>query len=358
MSSVLLVEPITFGPNPKTKDNALIQSMTVSNAMADMDRSRVCALVSDLSEFFESQCGIHAVVIRQASEPKLHIRPLIDKGQSVCVADNLSFHNFVDAEGVIQRRVVVFHPMSPLRRGELARKQLVDQITSVAEAGAAVEVIDLRGYEAEDKFLEGSGSLVFSPGCRYVYMAVSQRSDPEVLDTLCSRENLNIPASNRFLLRSKDGLPHTNVLGWCGHGICAWCFNNLVFETEDAETAFYDHLSQSYSCVMELSEGEMHGFAGSAVEVFMRPSGVNDGSAHNALVISESALAALSPKNRTLLNDWYDVDHIHTFYGEMLERRCGTSLPSCIALSYTHGSCPPAPEQESICEMLKLGDRK
>lgn len=358
MSSVVLVEPIAFGPDPQTKERKLIQSMNVSNAQADMDRAQVCALVTELGAFFANDCGIHTVVIHQAREPKQYRAPLEEKGQSVCVADSLSFHNFVDTDGVIQRRIVVFYPVSPLRRGELARKQLLNQITTVAEASAAVELVDLRGYEAENKFLEGSGSLVFSPGGRFVYMAVSSRSHPEVLATLCSPENLNIPPQNRFLLRSKDGLPHTNVLGWCGAGICAWCIDNLVFDSEDDEVAFYDHLSQSYTCVLELSEKEMYGFAGSAVEVPVQPLDASAGAAHYALVISETALAALAPKNRAMLDDWYDVDNIHTFYGEVLERRCGTSLPSCIAAAYTHGSRPPQPTQQSTCALLHLGEEK
>jgi hypothetical protein len=358
MSSVVLVEPIAFGPDPQTKDNKLIQSMNVSNAKADMDRAQVCTLVTELGAFFAKECGIHTAVIHQAREPKPYRGPLESKGQSVCVADSLSFHNFVDADGVIQRRIVVFYPMSPLRRCELARKQLLNQITSVAETSAAVELVDLRGYETENKFLEGSGSLVFSPGGRYVYMLASPRSHPDVLSTLCAPENLNIPPQNRFLLRSREGLPHTNVLGWCGAGICAWCIDGLVFDNEDDEVAFYDHLSQSYSCVLELSEQEMYGFAGSAIEVPVQPVGGEAGAAHYALVISETALAALSPKNRTMLDDWYSVDNIHTFYGEVLERRCGTSLPSCIAASYTHGSRPPAPTQPSTCEVLHLGEEK
>ncbi|KPI86739.1 hypothetical protein ABL78_4209 [Leptomonas seymouri] len=356
MSSIVLVSPITFGPDPKTKGNALISSMNVSCAQADMDRSQVCTLVDELEDFFSNGCGIRTVVIHQSREPKHSRRLLQEKGGSVCVAESLSFHNIVDTDGVIQRRIVVFYPMSPLRRGELAQKQVIERIKNFAESSDAVELIDLRGYESEGKYLEGSGSLVFSPGCRYVYMAVSQHSDPDVLDTLCSPENLNIHPEKRFLLRAMDGLPHTNVLGWCGTGICAWCIVNLGFATEGDEVAFFDHLFACYSRVLELSEAEMLSFGGCAVEVPTQPVGADAHSVQYALVLSESALAALSPKNHAMLVDWYGASNIHTFYGEVLERRLGTSLPSCMAASYTHGPRQPMTTQESTCDVLHLGE--
>ncbi|KAG5493319.1 hypothetical protein GH5_02062 [Leishmania sp. Ghana 2012 LV757] len=355
MSSVILVNPIAFGPNPKTTDNALIQSMHVGNAKADMDRSQVCALVTELEAFFKVNCGIHTVVVHQSREPKPYRGPLEDHGESVFVADSLSVHNVVDDDGVIQRRLVVFYPMSPHRQGELARKQLVNHITKVAEESATIELIDLRPFEEEGKYLEGSGSLVFGPGGRYVYTAISQRSHPDVLEALCRPENLNIAPQNRFLLRCKSAVPHTNLLGWCGTGICAWAISSLVFDVEEEEVAFYDHLSESYSCVLELSESEMEKFAGSALEVPVQPRSAGTGSVHPILVISETALAALTPKNRELLLHWYGKENVHTFYGEVLERRCGTSLPSCIAASYTLGSRPPVPTQPSTNEVLRLG---
>ncbi|KAG5468393.1 hypothetical protein LSCM1_02373 [Leishmania martiniquensis] len=355
MSSVILVNPIAFGPNPKTKDNALIQSMHVGNTKADMDRSQVCALVTELETFFKVNCGIHTVVVHQSREPKSYRGTLEDRGESVFVADSLSVHNVVDDDGVIQRRLVVFYPMSPHRQGELARKQLLNHITKVAEESTTIELIDLRPFEAEGKYLEGSGSLIFGPGGKYVYTVISQRSHPEVLEALCLPENLNIAPQNRFLLRCKSAVPHTNLLGWCGTGICAWAISSLLFEGEEETAAFYDHLSEAYSCLLELSEDEMEKFAGSALEVLVQPRSAGAGSVHNILVISETALAGLTPKNRELLINWYGKDNVHTFYGEVLERRCGSSLPSCIAASYTLGPRPPVPTQLSTNEMLRLG---
>ncbi|CAM38651.1 conserved hypothetical protein [Leishmania braziliensis MHOM/BR/75/M2904] len=357
MTSVILVDPLTFGPDPKTKDNALIQSMHVSNARADMDHSQVCSLVTELETFFKVNCGISTVVVHQSREPRPYRGPLEERGESVCVADGLSIHNVVDDNGVITRRLIVFYPMNPYRQGELARKQLVNHITKAAEESATIELIDLRPFEEEGKYLEGSGSLIFSPGGRYVYMVVSPRSHPEVLEALCRPENLNIAPQNCFLLRCKSMIPHTNLLGWCGTGICAWAISSLLFNEEE-EVAFYEHLSATYSCILELSEGEMEKFAGSALEVPVQPRSASAGNAHYVLVISETALAALGSKSRELLMNWYGKENVHTFYGEVLERRCGTSLPSCIAASYTLGSRPPVPSQPSTIEVLRLGTDK
>lgn len=358
MSSAVLVNPIAFGPAPGTKDNALIESMHVSNAKADMDRAQVCTLVTEMAAFLGGVCGVRTVVIHQSREPKPYRTPLEERGESVCVADALTLHDVVNEQGSIERRLVVFYPMSPLRQGELARQQLVNQITKVAEASAAVELIDLRPFEEEGKYLEGAGSLVFSPGGEFVYMALTQRSHPAVLDALCRPENLNIPPQNRFLLRCRSDVPHTNVLGWCGTGICAWAMSSVAFDDEEAQEAFYHHLDSAYRCVLQLSEAEMTSFAGSALEVPVQPTDGGVESTRCVLVMSDTALAGLSPKNRATLMDWYGTENVHTFYGQVLERRCGTSLPSCIAASYTIGSRPPLPTQPSTVEVLELGAAK
>lgn len=358
MTSALLVEPLSFGPNPLTKDNPLIQSLKVSNAKAEMDKAQACSVVAGISSLLSSDCGISTCVVRQSQEPKALRTVLEEKGESICIAHSLSFHDIIDDAGTIDRRIIVFYPMSPLRRAELANSQIVSAITRVADTNDMVELIDLRPFEGDSKYLEGTGSLVFSTTCRFVYMLHSARSHPDVLDVLCSPENLNIPVKNRFLFhcnlpgRVIDMLPHTSVLGWCGNGICAWALSSIYFDTEEEQQAFYEHLAQEYRCVLDLSPNELYGFSGNALEVPQWVAGADEPTM--CLMISDSAFAALTAENRKKLVDWYGGRNIRTLYGEVVERRCGTSLQSCVALSYTMGSVPIDPKETPTVEYLQL----
>lgn len=93
-------------------------------------------------------------------------------------------------------------------------------------------------------------------------MSRSSRTDDGIFQIVCNEENLNIPPKNRFVFRSalpgKNGgenvVYHTNVIGWCGKGICAWGLDFMQFDNEGEKEAFYHHLEEEYECVIKLSK--------------------------------------------------------------------------------------------------------
>eukprot|EP00796_Vickermania_ingenoplastis_P004359 gene4359-3170_t len=341
MSSVLFVEPMRFFANKKAARNPFCRPMKdVSATTESMDTGKVCTLLVELGEKLEKRGVASRKVVLSAEK----------KGEAVLAGHTMSVHNFTDDQGNIVRRLVVLYPVSPFRQEELAKKQ-VDQPLSADES--EVEIVDLRGFQKSNQFLEGTASVVFSADGRFVYMARSARSSEAVLDVLCSEENLNIPKENRFVfdaaVPTKDGdvpVEFTNVLGWCGNGICAWCLDFIRFDDPEEQERFYSHLEQEYEVVVELTPEETLAFAGTAFEV-TSPNG------DSALFLPETAKKALSLNSNKAIKKWYG-NSIVPVYSEVLERRCGTGVPSVMVLSQTHGPRVPAANQKSTLAVLGI----
>lgn len=350
MSSALFVSPLRFFSNPKAHPNPLRSNVThVSATVEALDTNNVCSLIAEISDKLIAN-GIDAKSSALKMEKKCISYIYEAKGEAVLAAHTMSFHNFVDENGTITRRLVVLYPCSPFRQEELPKKQIEEPLL---RDESDVEIVDLRGFEKSNRFLEGTASLVFSACGKYVYMARSSRSNEEVLDVLCSPENLNIPPENRFVfeasLPAKNGFARaefTNVLGWCGWGICAWCLDYLRFDTPEEQERFYTHLETSYEVVVELTPRELMSFAGTAFEV-TSPDG------RCTLFLPETARKGFSIDNYKALKAWYG-DKIIPVFTEVLERRCGCGIPSIMIASKTHGSVPPNSNQVSTLRLLGI----
>lgn len=143
MSSVLFVEPISFGSNVAIKDNAFISSASVSASKAQSDQTIAFQLLHEMQDRLKAE-GYDARLIHSLHEFRGKYT-YGDKGDAIFPNNYISFHNFTDGEGKITRRVVILYPMSPYRQGELPARQIEKKLTTAAEDGA-LELIDLRGF--------------------------------------------------------------------------------------------------------------------------------------------------------------------------------------------------------------------
>lgn len=361
MSFVLFVEPIMFGADPRIQDNKFIVAAEVSEAEAQKDQRLAEELLRDQRTRI-SRHGVQAMVLRLRDEPNPHAQ-YGSKGDAIFPNNSISFHNFTDAEGKITRRLVILYPMSTYRRGELPKAQLIDKLEAAAEEGL-IELVDLRGFEEAGRCLEGTGALNFSADGRYVYMSRSGRTDDEVLDIVCAPENLNIPPERRFVFSSsipssrraeEDVIYHTNIVGWCGRGVCAWGLEFMHFDSDAGAERFYNHLEQAYQLVLQLNEEEVKGFAGNSIEHILN---YEDGTEVHVLCMSETAERALQEEHYQALAEWYGGrENLLSFYGEVLERRTGGSIRCTQAASVTHGDTVPAEGEKTILEVCGIKEK-
>lgn len=350
MSSALFVVPLSVFTNPKGARNPFRRPLKeVSASHESLDTGKLCTLQEELKEKLQKR-GVDARSIVLSMEKKCTHYLYSGKGEAFLASNSMSIHDFTDEEGNIARRMLVLYPMTPFRQGELAKKQVE---TAINNDTSEVEIVDLRGFESSQQYLEGTASLIFSADGRFVYMARSARSSEAVLDVLCNEENLNIPPENRFIfdavVPSKSGdvpVELTNVLGWCGRGICSWCLDFIKFDDPAEQERFYSHLESEYEVVVELSPEEALAFGGSAFEV-------TDNQQKHSLFISERGLKSLSMANAKALKKWYGSSLVPV-YSEVVERRFGTGASNLAILSITHGPAVPHANQPSTLARLRI----
>ena len=154
-----------------------------------------------------------------------------------------------------------------------------------------MDVVDYSASEQQEKYLEGTGSLVLDHVNKIAYASLSQRTHSKVLKQFC--HDFGYEAVT-FQSESEDGRPiyHTNVM------MCvASKFGLVGLETiaDKAERTVVQNLLEATGKeVIELTPGQIANFAGNAIEL------------HNEkgklLVLSARAASALSDKQRATVD--------------------------------------------------------
>jgi len=267
--AVLMVRPAAFGYNPETAGSNAFQKPA------------------------QAGCGPQAQAAARAEFEGL-VRALLSEGVSVCVAEDSPDPPKPDA--IFPNNWVSFHedgtlvlyPMeAPSRRRE-RRQEIIDH--AVQELGFRVRhLIDLMHYEAQGKFLEGTGSLVLDHSERVAYACASSRTHPQLVRTW-AQELRYEPVI--FEATDREGLPlyHTNVLMCIGARMAI--VGTEAIAPKDRERVV-GRLQAGGREVIEIGHAEIAQFGGNMLELGTWDEALGDS---RVLVMSDSARRALQPE--------------------------------------------------------------
>ena len=167
-NTVLMIRPIQFRMNEQTSVNNYYQKTpenTLPEAVNKMAVKEFDGLVRKLKK-----AGIHVIVVKDTKE--------FDTPDSIFPNNWISFH----ANGTIG-----LYPMFAENR-RLERKESV--LEAVEAQGFVVKnVVDYTAAEADNLFLEGTGSILLDRVNNKAYCAISDRADEELFIEFC--EDLN-----------------------------------------------------------------------------------------------------------------------------------------------------------------------
>lgn len=267
-SSVVLIRPHRFTPNPETAADNAFQA-TGEHLHADALAESAYAEVTRLAHALEA-AGI-TVHLFEDQDPT---RP-----DSVFPNNWLSTH----AGG----HVAVFPMYVPSRRRE-RRPDIVDFLKSRYRVQ---DVIDYSGLEPDGVFLEGTGAMVLDHQDRVAYVARSHRADPVALERFCTNFGYE---PMLFDATDPEGTPiyHTNVM-MCVATDFALVALDLI-RSEVRRRQVVERLASSGRAVVDLTPHQIKEFAGNAIELQGR-----DG---RVLVLSGRAY-------RSLTGDQKDIIH-------------------------------------------------
>ena len=204
-SRILMISPNKFRNNELTIVDNSFQSRQVNNtsisdnAISEFERLKETILKKDIS--------VHA--LDDDSE--------FDTPDAVFPNNWISFHKSHKA---------VLYPMYASNR-RLERKS--STLEKLSNQGLNIEIIkDYSHFENDNKFLEGTGSVVLDRKNKFAYCSISSRSDNELLKLFCSEMNYTpIVFNSRY--QSKP-IYHTNVMMSICNNFSIICLDSIKDE--------------------------------------------------------------------------------------------------------------------------------
>jgi hypothetical protein len=178
-------------------------------------------------------------------------------------------------------RVILYPMQAPNRRLE----RRIDVLDWLRKIFVITEVLDESPFEAEGKYLEGTGSLVFDHVNRVAYASRSPRTDEALVNRICQLLQYQPVV---FDAVDEEGRPiyHTNVVMCVGTRFAVICLDAIQREAD--QDAVLDQLARSGHRVVAISYAQMRAFAGNMLEVA-------DMEGQPYVLISQTALASLLP---------------------------------------------------------------
>lgn len=262
---ILLVKPAHFTFNKETAGSNAFQNLL--NEKEEFIKQKVLLEFENFASTLRSK-GVQVTVVEDT--------PMPVKPDAVFPNNWASFHE----DGTI-----VLYPMfAPNRR--LERRQ--DIIDLLKKDFIVTSVIDLSRFESENKFLEGTGSIVFDHLHKTAYACLSPRTDKDLFIETCRQLNYK-PVY--FIADDAQGkqIYHTNVMMCIAEKFAVICLASITDKKE--KEAVIKALTDSGHELVDISCEQMNKFAGNMLEI-------KDKQEKKMLAMSKSAYDSLTPDQR------------------------------------------------------------
>ena len=268
-NQLLMIRPVDFKFNEQTAGNNKFQQ---ASAQSDVQLEAL----KEFDGFVDllRQHKVEVTVIDDTLQP--------ETPDSIFPNNWISFHAGGD---------VFLYPMFSENR-RLERRE--DIIATIGASFDISKVKDLSGYEAENIYLEGTGSMVLDRDHKIAYACLSLRTNLKVLQDFCSQSGYTPIV---FKATDADDFPiyHTNVMLCIGDRFAVICLDSVKDEAEK------EVLIQSFKAnnkeMITISLDQMNHFAGNMLQV----KNIDE---ETLVVLSEQAYLSLTKPQITALEKY------------------------------------------------------
>lgn len=273
-----MIRPVRFGFNEQTADSNAFQDASLAN-LPSAGTPADSAQAQAQQEFDEMvrqlrAAGVDVTVYNDTPEPHTP--------DSIFPNNWVSFH---------YSGTVVLYPMQAENRRAERRTDLIDDL---AQRFHVSRVIDLTHFEAENKYLEGTGSLVLDRMSRVAFACLSVRTNPDVIAEFSERTGYKTVL---FHAVDQHGKPiyHTNVVMCIGDTFAVVCLQAIP--DLDERLMIRQELERLNKRVIEITMEQMNAFAGNMLLV-------KTTKGKKLLVMSKQAHNSLTDKQIDILDDY------------------------------------------------------
>ncbi|MEL6943936.1 MAG: arginine deiminase-related protein, partial [Bacteroidota bacterium] len=239
---IMMVRPAKFGFNPQTATNNAFQDEST-----DLSPEEIQTLALQEFDGFVQilrNAKIRVIVVQDTETPTKY--------------DAIFPNNWISTH---QDGTLITYPMfAPMRR--LERRE--DIIGGISEEFSVENRIRLESYEAQEIFLEGTGSMILDRPNKLVYACRSLRTEEKVLDDFCKKMGYE---KVLFTSTDENGLEiyHTNVMMALGENFVVICMESVKDGKEWAN--LHKKFKETGKAVIEISVDQMAAFAGNMLQV-------------------------------------------------------------------------------------------
>lgn len=239
-SHLLMIRPVNFGFNEETAE---------SNAFQTKDKNQQAVQEKALAEFngfvhILRENGVDVTVVDDNPQPY--------------TPDSIFPNNWVSFHGDGN---IFLYPMQAENR-RLERRE--DTISLLEDNFKVHHIVDLSRYEEQNKFLEGTGSMVLDRENKIAYACLSPRTDKDVLDVFCEQSGYTAICFDAVDENGK-AIYHTNVLMCVGSKFAVICLDSIANPHE--RVVISESLTSTGKEIIEISFEQMNQFAGNMLEV-------------------------------------------------------------------------------------------
>lgn len=244
-NTVMMVRPVAFRMNEETAVNNFFQEdIQLQNEEINRKAQEEFDAFVDLL----TNAGVQTVVVNDDAA--------LDTPDSIFPNNWVSFHD--DGTAVI-------YPMFAVNRRRERRMEFFEELE---KRGFKIkDVLDYTSAEEEEVFLEGTGSMILDRVNQKAYCSLSPRADEELFIEFC--EDMEFTPVIFTAYQDVDGkrkpIYHTNVMMCLAEEFAVICLDTIDDKTEKKNVL--RHLKEDGKEVIEISEQQVHEFAGNMLQV-------------------------------------------------------------------------------------------
>ncbi len=271
-----MIEPVAFGFNEQTAENNYFQV----NFETIETQTRALQEFHTLVEKLRKK-GIEVITIQDT--PKPH------------TPDSIFPNNWVSfgSDG----KVFLYPMYAPNRREE----RRTDILETLQQKGFYIkEVVDLSYFETENRFLEGTGSMIFDHENKIAYGSVSLRLDEDLFRNFCSNLGYEAVVFHSFQTANEHRLPiyHTNVMMCVADHFVIICLDAIDSEIERQKVK--DTILSSGKELIEISENQLQHFAGNMLQLHNKKG-------EKFLIMSQTAYQSLTQEQINSIEKYNEI---------------------------------------------------
>jgi hypothetical protein len=273
-SQILMIRPVNFGFNAQTAVNNKFQVAGADAAAQEKAQSEFDNFVTLLRSN-----EIDVTVINDTPEPHTP--------DSIFPNNWISFHD---------NGVICLYPMFAENRRQERKSAVIEQLKQTFNI---TDTFDFTGYEKDQLYLEGTGSMVLDRDHKIAYACLSPRTHKQVLDDFCKQMGYRPVIFTAVDYNAQD-IYHTNVMMCVADRYVVVCLDSLPYHAEFQ--TMQNTIGNTGKELVNISLEQMGHFAGNMLQV-------QNKSGKKILVMSSQAYQSLRPEQIKQLEGYNRILH-------------------------------------------------